>query len=709
MRSSRLDRWLATTALLLVTTVGTLPVQAAPERDPEFTAVVSVPVPPPAAAPTVNDLGPPVAAAPPAAAAPINPANAPAIAAPAVTAPATAKSPAAAMPPAAAASPPPSSTPPATAVMTPASATPPAPVQAAVPPKPTAPFTPVAAPATETPAATPAVAPAAEPAAPPPAPAVMAAPAELAPVAEKVRDLLNAKADRWFDRKAKQSVEAFYSARGYEPIWSDNGAESARAIAATKFFAGVDSDGLDPSDYSVPSFANTDPASLAEAELKFTATALTFARHAQIGRIHYSRVSNDILYELAMPEPAEILGRLSGAADVATALAGFYPPHAEYKALKAKLAEIRGGGSSEGSSTRIAAGPQLRVGMKDGRVPKLRERLDVNGDPDDLTYDKTLAEAVKSFQRQHSLQDSGNLTTATIEKLNGPRHDRDVDLIIVNMERWRWLPRDLGKAYVMVNIPNFTLKVMDQGKMVWTTRIVSGAPGEKATPLLTETMKYITVNPTWNVPPSIIHNEYLPALSRDPTVLDRMGLRMEHNRDGSVHIWQPPGAGNALGRIRFNFPNKFLVYQHDTPDKYMFAHERRAYSHGCMRVQFPDQYAEALLNISNPADGYTADKIRRMYGTGERDIHLNTPIPVHLTYQTAFVDDAGHLVTREDIYGRDARMFALIKGDERRMADVPVERREASNGGGGGAANAARRQASRYPQGQTSFFGMFFR
>ena len=194
-----------------------------------------------------------------------------------------------------------------------------------------------------------------------------------------------------------------------------------------------------------------------------------------------------------------------------------------------------------------------------------------------------------------------------------------------------------------------------------------GQPGEKATPLLTETMKYITVNPTWNVPPSIIHNEYLPAYARDPTVLARMGLKMERNRDGSVHIYQPPGGRNALGRIRFNFPNQFLVYQHDTPDKYMFAHDKRAYSHGCMRVQNPDKYAEVLLHISNPRDGYTADRIRNMYGTGERDIQLQNPIPAHLTYQTASVDEFGHLVIREDIYGRDSRLLAALK--ERRPPD----------------------------------------
>jgi L,D-transpeptidase YcbB len=181
-----------------------------------------------------------------------------------------------------------------------------------------------------------------------------------------------------------------------------------------------------------------------------------------------------------------------------------------------------------------------------------------------------------------------------------------------------------------------------------------------------------------------------------------MGLKLEHNRDGTVHIYQPPGDGNALGRIRFNFPNKFLVYQHDTPDKNLFGKERRAFSHGCMRVQYPDKYAELLLSLSNPKDGYTVEKIHRMYGTGERDIHLNTPIPVHITYQTAFVDEAGHLAIREDVYGRDVRLLAALRGEERRIADAPVERREAST--------STRRQALRAaPQPGFSLFGGFFR
>jgi murein L,D-transpeptidase YcbB/YkuD len=519
-------------------------------------------------------------------------------------------------------------------------------------------------------------------------------------VAEKIHEMFGARADRLFDRKNKAAVEAFYTARNFAPLWVEGGAESARAKAAVAYLAGVSADGLDPAAYPASSFANTDPAALAEAELKFTATVLTYARHAQIGRVHYSRVSSDILYNLVPPEPGEVLGKLADAANIAEVLDGFNPPHPGYKALKAKLAEARNRTGDAGHA-RIAPGKTLKVGMDDPRVPQLRERLGVAA-ADNSIYDKALSDAVKAFQRQHDLTATGLLTSSTVETLNGPRRDHDADVIIANMERWRWLPRDLGDAYVMVNIPDYTLRVMNHGAQVWTTKVVTGKPGEKATPLLTETMKYITVNPTWHVPPSIVNNEYLPALAQDPTVLDRMGLRVEHNRDGSVSISQPPGERNALGRIRFNFPNKFLVYQHDTPDKHLFNLARRAFSHGCMRVQYPDKYAEVLLGISNPQEGYTVERIRRMYGSGERDIHLTTPIPVHLTYQTAFVDDSGNLAIREDIYGRDARTLAALKGDERRVADVPVEPREAS----------VRRQASsarvlRGTQSSWPFGGLF--
>ena len=158
-------------------------------------------------------------------------------------------------------------------------------------------------------------------------------------------------------------------------------------------------------------------------------------------------------------------------------------------------------------------------------------------------------------------------------------------------------------------------------------------------------------------------------------MLDRYGLKIYQDRDGTVHIYQPPGAGNALGRIRFNFPNKFLVYQHDTPDKYLFKRAKRAYSHGCMRVQDPLEYAAKLLAIELPNDHYTPARLENMFGDSEKNINFPVPIPVHLTYQTAFVDRDGKLQFREDVYGRDAKMIEILKNSsERRVAYIPIER-----------------------------------
>jgi murein L,D-transpeptidase YcbB/YkuD len=497
------------------------------------------------------------------------------------------------------------------------------------------------------------------------------------PIVGKLREVITSKSSRIIDRpRDRAAVEAFYTARQYAPLWIENGAASERAIAAIAHLAAVAADGLDAADYPTPDFkASADPAALAQAELKLTNSVLAYARHAQVGRVHYSRVSEDIAYNQVAPEPADILSKMAEAKNVGDALASYNPAHQGYKALRAKLAEARAK-TGETGPARIAGGSVLKVGMQDQRVPQLRARLGVAGDAANTTYDKAVAAAVKKFQGQHDLSETGNLNSATVEALNGPRRQREADIIIANMERWRWMPRDLGKAHVVLNVPDYTLKVVNGEKVVWTTRVVTGKPGKMATPILSETMKYITINPTWNVPPSIINNEYLPALQQDPNALERIGLKIKYDSDGDIHIYQPPGEGNALGRIRFNFPNKFLVYQHDTPDKQLFAQEKRAFSHGCMRVQYPDKYAEVLLGISQPNEGWTAEKLHKMYGNNEQNINLAHPIPVHITYQTAFVDEAGRLQIRDDVYGRDAALLAILKGSERRIADVAVERRE---------------------------------
>ncbi|HET7254986.1 MAG TPA: L,D-transpeptidase family protein [Xanthobacteraceae bacterium] len=524
-------------------------------------------------------------------------------------------------------------------------------------------------------------------------------------VAEKIRDLLATKGDKLFaGKKERSAAETFYQNRNYAPIWLDKGIENARAKAVIARLQGADADGLDVNDYKTPSFAGLAADAQAEAELKLVQTVLTYARHVQAGRFPYTRVSHNIELPQAPPEPADVLGKIAGAADAGKALEDFSPQHEGYKRLKTLLAQMRGKGDGR---KMIADGALLKLNakapMEDARVPLLREKLGLAGEASDLKYDAKLAEAVKKFQQANELPATGNLDAKTVKELNGPTRDKSIDMIVSNMERWRWYPRDPGNAHVVVNLPDFTLKVMHNGTQVWTTRIVIGKP-DKSTPLLSETMKYITINPTWNVPPSIVYGEYLPALQQDPTVLERMGLKLISNRDGSVHIYQPPGEANALGRIRFNFPNRFLVYQHDTPDKHLFAHDVRAYSHGCMRVQDPAKYAEVLFNIARPSENWTAERIKRMFGTGEQDVQLPVPIWVHLTYQTAFVDDAGKLQIRRDVYGIDSRTQTAVKS-ERGIVEPMQERKRDQE-----VASTGQRRVA--PQAQTprvvSFFESFF-
>jgi L,D-transpeptidase YcbB len=547
----------------------------------------------------------------------------------------------------------------------------------------------------------------ATPPAPPPDPLASLNPADR-PIAEKMRDLLTAKVDRIFaNRKERGVVETFYQNRNLAPLWFEQGVVSARAKAVIERLRVADADGLDLKDYKIPSFDAGNPDALAEAELRFTVAVLTFARHLQAGRFPQSRVGKDIEMPQQPPDPAVVLTTIADAGNVAKALDEFSPPHEGYRKLKAKLAELRGANGPEDEKfVRIPDGPTVKPGGNDARIPLLRKRLNVLGEEDSLRYDNDLVAAVKAYQKGKGVKDDGMLSANMVRLLNGaapPRRAESVDTVIINMERWRWLPRDLGKVYVMVNIPDYTLRVMKDGHLHWSTRIVVGKPNLQ-TPLLSAQMKYITVNPTWNVPPSIINNEYLPALAQDPTVLDRMGLKLVNNRDGSVHIYQPPGDGNALGRVRFNFPNRFLVYQHDTPDKHLFAHDTRAYSHGCMRVQDPPKYAEVLLNLVRPNEGWTADRIRKMYGSSEVDIQFPTHIPVNLTYQTAFVDEEGKLQIRRDIYGIDSRMQAAIKS-ERGTIEMVQERPKSS---GSSTASAKPVLPNNMPRAGGGFFEQLF-
>jgi murein L,D-transpeptidase YcbB/YkuD len=523
-------------------------------------------------------------------------------------------------------------------------------------------------------------------------------------VNDKLREFLSAasKSDRIFGRKGeRQIVEAFYQKRNYMPLWIEQGKQSSRAQAVLSHIKTINADGLEPADYAFPNFTATSLDGQAETELKFTATLLSYARHALNGRVHWSRVSAAIFYKENY-DATEVLNRLADASDVANAMDSLNPQQPQYQALKAKLADLRAQ-KADGGPERISYGPLLKYGndkpadksknakdksktakdkekpaeesvvmMQDPRVPLLREKLGLAA-KDDTNFDKELAEAATKFQALYGLKADGQVGNPTIDALNGPGRDGMINIVLANMERWRWVPRELGKTHVVLNIPNFTLRVWDDGAVAWETRVVVGKQSQ-ATPLLSETMKFITVNPTWNVPQSIVYNELLPIYeTSDPGIFAKQGLRVEQGRDG-IRVYQPPGDKNALGRIRFNFPNKFLVYQHDTPEKHYFAHERRAYSHGCMRVQDPLKYAEVLLSYAVPKEHYTQERIRKLYSDSEHQIDFAVQIPVHITYQTAFFDDNGVLQLRDDIYGLDTKLINAMKGSERRVADVAIER-----------------------------------
>lgn len=542
----------------------------------------------------------------------------------------------------------------------------PAPVQQAAP----APATPAPSPVQQ-----------AAPAVPSPVPAATVAqqPADpLAPIAAAIARQLAATPATGKDQEA---IAAFYGARSDAPAFVDPKGYTARGKALIARFDAAGEDGLDPAAYKVaPMPARPDAEALAQAELRLAASALLYARHAQAGRFDPSRISPSLTPTRTFPDQLSVLHALAASSDAGATLAAYNPPHKGYAALKAKLAEARSAAPSGTKSLpRIPDGMRIRPGEVDVRLPLLRERLGVPASKaaNDRIYDPETALAVRAFQASAGLEADGVVGAGTLAALNeiGAPRDR-VSEIIVNMERWRWLPHDLGSAYVMVNIPEYMVRIVDDGRVIHETRVVVGKP-DTPTPLLTHDMEYVVVNPSWNVPVSIARKEMLPNLQRDPYYLQRQGITIERNGravdPGSVN-WQaglggysfrqPPGERNALGRIKFMFPNQHSVYLHDTPSRSLFANERRAYSHGCVRVQDPLSFGEVIFSLGMPNDGWTEEKIGKMFGGQERYINLKRRIPVHLTYFTAYVDAAGRLVTRPDIYRIDEQMEEILGGGQ---------------------------------------------
>ncbi len=490
-----------------------------------------------------------------------------------------------------------------------------------------------------------------------------------AQVGEKLRAIVTGKqVERSIGRgPERRAVETFYAARDFAPLWIGDGKLNARAKSVIARLKNAANDGLDPADYPVPKLgASAEADMLAEDDLKLTNAILTYARHLATGRIAPNRVLEEIDYGNHAPEPADILRNVVEAGDAGAALESYNPPHDGFRLLKAKLAELRASSTPAGGT--IADGPVIRPGMRDARIPELRVRLHLRGKPGNMVYDRALFNAVRQFQQHAGMMPTGLVDRKTIAALHGLRPGQKIERVIANMERWRWLPRDLGKTYVMVNIPDYTLKVVHGHDTVWRTKIVAGKP-QTPTPLLSASMDTVLVNPSWHVPQSIIRNELLPRYARDPNIFDRMGLEVRKARNGNISVVQPPGAANALGRIKFNFPNNFQVYLHDTPQKRLFAADQRAFSHGCMRVEDPTKFGEVVLHLA--MNGATPDsrQLQAMFGKDERTFRLVNKPMVHLTYQTTFMDD-GRLVLRDDIYGYDARIIALMHSDEGHVAEA---------------------------------------
>jgi murein L,D-transpeptidase YcbB/YkuD len=473
--------------------------------------------------------------------------------------------------------------------------------------------------------------------------------------------------DKRYDREPeRKAMAAYYQSHNFAPIWIRDGRLTQRAETVIARLKNASADGLDAQDYAVPEFGTfTSADALADGDIKLTYSVLTYARHLSTGRIAPRRVLAEVDYGEHTPEPADILKKVVDGGDANAALDSYNPPHAGFRALKEKLAELRG--TAEDANAMIPDGPVLKPGMKDGRVAALREKLGIQASADE-TYDVKLAKAVQVFQKRSDIQASGNLDSRTIAALNGPKQSQKIDRVLANMERWRWLPRDLGRTYVMVNVPDYTLKVMRGSEMVWTTKIVAGKP-QTPTPLTSAPMDHVIMNPSWYVPQSIIQNELLSVYDSDPKIFERMGLEVKRGPDGNINVVQPPGAANALGRMKFAFPNKFQVYLHDTPEKRLFAADKRAFSHGCMRVENPTKFGEVILAMAMPGQNPSSQQLANMFGREEYTYKLVNRPMVHLTYQTAFVKD-GKLELRDDIYGFDSRIHSILHSDERRVADV---------------------------------------
>ncbi|GLQ11946.1 L,D-transpeptidase [Devosia yakushimensis] len=477
-----------------------------------------------------------------------------------------------------------------------------------------------------------------------------------------------------------QKLYFFYGARHFEPIWLTEGPDGAVAYSAAaqkimKLFGAAASEGLRPSDYLTPALdvnsVGSDPAKMAALETAFSAATMRYATHIYTGRIEPLSIDPNLDIQPKQLDQSALMLELATSDDPAAVLAKLEPTHPEFLALKARLASFDAAPADRPIT--IATGKTLKPGMNDPRVPILRQRLELPA-IDGLVYDDALVAAIKTFQLGAGLEDDGVLGPATLTALNGGVPVTRED-ILANMERWRWMPRDLGQFNVFVNIPEYRLTINRDGAETYGTRVVVGST-KNQTPVFSDNIRHIVVNPYWNVPSSIIRNEIAPKTRANPGYIASQNMELIYQ--GNVvsayqvnwaavgdtfpfRVRQKPGPGNSLGQIKFLFPNKHDVYLHDTPSKGLFNRAFRAASHGCVRVQNPMEFAAALTANETNIDRAS---LEAMFGPSERWVNPERQVPVHLAYFTVRVSADGELRSYADVYGHNAKLIkAMGLGD----------------------------------------------
>ncbi|MDX3806905.1 L,D-transpeptidase scaffold domain-containing protein [Bosea thiooxidans] len=448
---------------------------------------------------------------------------------------------------------------------------------------------------------------------------------------------------RRLGERERAEILAAYQANENRPFWIDAKGWTAAGKHIVSQLERAADDGLRPGDYSLPVFELSDKAKLAAADIRLSALAVLYARDARGGRLDPRRLSKLITPTLYLPSATEVLSELAGAPDAGKVLAAYNPPHEQYRRLKAKLAELREH-LDDTPLARIPAGPALKLGMRDERVPLVRARLGL-GPSDDSVFDRSTSLALADFQKKAGLPANGILSERTVAALGKPATARGEEDIIAQMERWRWLPPDLGAKHIMVNVPEMRVRVIRDGQVIHEARAIIGKP-DSATPIFSHKMDHVIVNPSWYVPPSILKKEFLPGLAADPDYAAKRGYIVTRTKGGGISVRQPPGERNALGWIKFMFPNEHAVYLHDTPSRRLFAADKRAFSHGCVRVENPFALADQVLGPD-----WTSERLKKLIGKGERRINLPQPLPIHLVYNTIVVGADGQITRFDDVYG----------------------------------------------------------